>query len=631
MPSSAWAHRARAAALGCAARRRSPGACRRRRWWRAPTTPSWTRASTRSRSCWPRPARRRARPRATTRPPPKPAACWTRWRCGGRCGSTSHDRSRDQAFGEQVEAALAATEAWMAREPSGPKPGSTWAPATAPAPSGAACAASSWRRPATASASRRRSSARSRSTRRLQDARFGIGLYQFYADVAPSALKLLRWLLLLPGGDRAAGLQAMEQARTRRAGAAERGRLPAAPRSTSGTRRTPSARSCWPGSCGRAIRTTPISSRWRPTSTTCTARIRRPACRSGAAWPTPRRRIAWRTPELGGGAGATGRGAQLDRLGETDLAIEQLRTLLASPAAAPVGARGARPRGPGARHSTAWARATEAVAPIQAALAAVPAGDPFQSAPRGARRAAPRPRPRRPPQAYRLSLEGWRALERGALAEAARALGRALALRPADPATRYRQARLQLAERHIAEGVERARGGDQRPGHAAARLRRRLLSRGAARSSGRAQCARAIELYRLVVGAFGVDPVLKADGAARARARSQAGVSSVDVERARSGIGAARRLQNRARRCRHLTRGVRLSVVRGRVFDKILDFVLDTRRISPVIYIWYEGGWLSPPIVTAERSSEVESLTSKEKQMAKKAAKGAKKKAAKKR
>ena len=37
------------------------------------------------------------------------------------------------------------------------------------------------------------------------------------------------------------------------------------------------------------------------------------------------------------------------------------------------------------------------------------------------------------------------------------------------------------------------------------------------------------------------------------------------------------------------------------VFDKALDFVLDTTRISPVIYIWYEGGWLSPPVVTTKR------------------------------
>lgn len=47
----------------------------------------------------------------------------------------------------------------------------------------------------------------------LQDAWFGIGLYHYYADVAPSALKLLRFLLLLPGGDRREGLAEMNRAR----------------------------------------------------------------------------------------------------------------------------------------------------------------------------------------------------------------------------------------------------------------------------------------------------------------------------------------------------------------------------------------------------------------------------------
>jgi len=49
----------------------------------------------------------------------------------------------------------------------------------------------------------------------LQDAYFGIGLYHYYADVAPAALKLVRWLLLLPGGDRVQGLREMLQARDR--------------------------------------------------------------------------------------------------------------------------------------------------------------------------------------------------------------------------------------------------------------------------------------------------------------------------------------------------------------------------------------------------------------------------------
>jgi tetratricopeptide (TPR) repeat protein len=49
----------------------------------------------------------------------------------------------------------------------------------------------------------------------LQDAYFGIGLYHYYADVAPAALKVVRWLLLLPGGDRVQGLREMLQARDR--------------------------------------------------------------------------------------------------------------------------------------------------------------------------------------------------------------------------------------------------------------------------------------------------------------------------------------------------------------------------------------------------------------------------------
>jgi hypothetical protein len=49
----------------------------------------------------------------------------------------------------------------------------------------------------------------------LDDAHFGIGVYHYYAAVAPTAAKILRWLLFLPGGDRVLGLQEMLQARQR--------------------------------------------------------------------------------------------------------------------------------------------------------------------------------------------------------------------------------------------------------------------------------------------------------------------------------------------------------------------------------------------------------------------------------
>ena len=95
-------------------------------------------------------------------------------------------------------------------------------------------------------------------------------------------------------------------------------------------------------------------------------------------------------------------------------------------------------------------------------------------------------------------------------ADASRALARALSLRPADPVTRYRQARLQLAERHTVEGVgalESVISDPATPPHVFAsacyHAARALEQQGSV--------PRAIDLYRLVVGAFGVDPVLKAD------------------------------------------------------------------------------------------------------------------------
>ena len=49
----------------------------------------------------------------------------------------------------------------------------------------------------------------------MSDAEFGIGMYRYYADVAPAVFRFLRWLLLLPGGDRVDGLRQLERAATR--------------------------------------------------------------------------------------------------------------------------------------------------------------------------------------------------------------------------------------------------------------------------------------------------------------------------------------------------------------------------------------------------------------------------------
>jgi tetratricopeptide (TPR) repeat protein len=418
-----------------------------------------------------------------------------------------NDRSLDQAFESQVDTALGATEAWVARDPN---------KAEAWFYLGASYGVrAQWRSVRGEQLAAARDGTRIKESLEraialdptMHDARYGAGLYQYYADVAPSAFKLLRWLLLLPGGDRVAGLRDMEQARTRaqvlRSEAAYQLHLvylwyeKEPERALTLTREL---RTRYPhnphffeieADIHDLHRSDPGSSLqvWR--SLFDAAQSDRVASSDAAAI---RARL--------------GLAVQLDRLGETDLAIDQLRSLLASSPATPVGME--------ARAHVALGQALdrmgvrdEAVAHYKLALTTVPLGDPFHTAD-GARDGLRRSSDATTAQAYRASLEGWRALERGELGDASRALARALALRPADPVTRYRQARLQLAERHAVEGIgglESVISDPATPPHVFAsacyHAARALEQQGSV--------PRAIELYRLVVGAFGADPVLKAD------------------------------------------------------------------------------------------------------------------------
>jgi tetratricopeptide (TPR) repeat protein len=46
----------------------------------------------------------------------------------------------------------------------------------------------------------------------LNDAWFGVGLYNYFVDTLPTYVKMLRFLILLPGGDRVEGLRQMRVA-----------------------------------------------------------------------------------------------------------------------------------------------------------------------------------------------------------------------------------------------------------------------------------------------------------------------------------------------------------------------------------------------------------------------------------
>jgi tetratricopeptide (TPR) repeat protein len=125
-----------------------------------------------------------------------------------------NSRAHDETFRTRVDASIAAIEAWTTKEPTR---GEAWFYL-----GGAYGARAQWRvlredRLAAARDGKRIKASLERALEldpSLQDAYFGIGLYHYYADVAPAALRMLRWVLLLPGGDRMQGLEEMLRARS---------------------------------------------------------------------------------------------------------------------------------------------------------------------------------------------------------------------------------------------------------------------------------------------------------------------------------------------------------------------------------------------------------------------------------
>jgi tetratricopeptide (TPR) repeat protein len=125
------------------------------------------------------------------------------------------DRSRDARFLATAEAAIAGAESWTEEQPSRAE---AWFAVGA-----AYSARAQWRverheRLAAARDGKRIKEALEQALAidpQLHDAKFGLGMYRYYAAVAPTALRMLRWLLALPGGDRDGGLEQMLDARSR--------------------------------------------------------------------------------------------------------------------------------------------------------------------------------------------------------------------------------------------------------------------------------------------------------------------------------------------------------------------------------------------------------------------------------
>lgn len=125
------------------------------------------------------------------------------------------DISRDTALLTRINEAITATEAWVAREP---KRAEAWFYL-----GGAYGTRVLFRGQRGQYLSAARDGRRIHDALQLAisldpslgDAYFGLGLYHYYAAIAPRAARILGMLMFLPGGDRALGLKEMEQTRSK--------------------------------------------------------------------------------------------------------------------------------------------------------------------------------------------------------------------------------------------------------------------------------------------------------------------------------------------------------------------------------------------------------------------------------
>src|SRR5262249_36622406 len=121
-------------------------------------------------------------------------------------------------------------------------------------------------------------------------------------------------------------------------------------------------------------------------------------------------------------------------------------------------------------------------------------------------------------RAYRLSIEGWRAVERGDLPTAARTLTESLSLKPDDPVTRYRQAQLRIAEKNDAAALMELQAVINVRATAPPTIYASSCVDAARIYERQRTPERAIELYRIARSVFGADQRTK-DAADRALAR----------------------------------------------------------------------------------------------------------------
>ena len=349
------------------------------------------------------------------------------------------NRERDAAFSTAVERAIKDSEAWIERAPDDPE---AWFYR------GAAYAVRvQWRvlRNEKLSAARDGKRIKQSLERAVQldpsldDGFFGIGMYKYYADVAPAAARFLRFLLLLPGGDKREGLAEMLRAR-------DRGRLLQGEadyqlhiiylwyeRQTSrALGLLKSLHDRYPGNPLFLAQMAEIQDVYQHDVSSSLESWRRllALARDQRVNEAP----------LAEAQARLGLARQLEAIHETDEAIEQLQAVIEAKADEPYSALALAYLRLGEAQDRLGAR-TAAVAAYRSAAAATPPNDVYQIRQQAADKARRAPDPRHA-DAYRLSLYGWRRLEHNDLLNAGAALERSLQLNPDDPVARFRYGRV---------------------------------------------------------------------------------------------------------------------------------------------------------------------------------------------
>jgi tetratricopeptide (TPR) repeat protein len=360
------------------------------------------------------------------------------------------NRSLDDEFRDAVEHAIDTTEEWTDRSPDD---------AEAWFYHGAAYAARvQWRVLRNEKVSAARDGKRIKDAMEraialdatLEDAHFGVGMYKYYADVAPTAAKILRFLLLLPGGDRKAGLAEMLRARTH-------GRLLQGEADYQlhviylwYERQTPRALQLlqslhdrYPANPLFIAQTAEIEDIYQHDVTASLA-----TWRSLLAAARDQRVNA---PALSETQARLGIARQLEILQLTDDAIETLQGVIAARPSAPFGSFALAQLRLGEAYDRLGVRAA-AVDSYRAAAAAAPTPDVYGIASAASDHLRRAPDAKRA-EAYRLSLEGWRRLEHNDVTAAAAALDASLALNGSDAVAHYRAGRGQQARKNDAAAL----------------------------------------------------------------------------------------------------------------------------------------------------------------------------------